>query len=584
MSTASQKKSSQQQPQCRRHSGELITVYSNKFEKCMCLKCAMEKHDLLSDFMPISEGAEMLKSVGKVLQDEITQMTESAKMLKRDRTRLLEKMHASDKNIRGQIRKMRDKINRHLDLIEQKLTNKLKLLVEKSDKTYMKDQNDTSTLEGDLKKMKEKLAVCLKTGGDMELISGVVHEKSVFQSKKLEIRDQQERMPTKSLQFKISNAILDFVENVQEFGEVSLQMPTDHYDEFFDSTPPPQIHRPQHVPGHPRRNTYAGSVTPLSFKNHDSPRNFVSRYPDSRIKNKYGLHVSNPYHSFHAQFQKMSNDVNVAYRDEYGDEFMDPYNDLDGVRDDPIILGSDHDGPCNLSGVAALTSGRVVVCDSKHKCLQLINRRSEVLDELVFHYKPCDIAVVAENSIIVSFVEKDFISEFSVSNHALSHKRDLTVSGRGGSYSIAFNKNKFAVCRRGEIRVLSSGDGTLISKLQIQAHFPQIAMSDGGSRIFLSDFVGGKVLCMNELGKVKWEYSQEDLEPSGLAVDLNQLFIADVKGKILIMSTYGILVRELQCFGRLQAICVDPNTGTVLVTQENNKDKSKSRSIKVVSI
>ncbi|XP_045169167.2 uncharacterized protein LOC123531928 [Mercenaria mercenaria] len=577
MSTTSQKKAQATKPQqCRRHNGEPITVFSDKFEKCMCLKCAMEQHDLLSDFMPISEGVERMKSVGKVLQDEISLMVETTKTLKRDRTKFMEKIHSSEKNIRGQIRKVRDKLNRHLDLIEQKLTNKLKQIVEKSERAFSKDQLDIQHIESDLQKMKDNLKVCLKTGGDTALISGVVAEKTAFQNKKSEVIAQQEKLPTKTLQFRISNSILDFTENVQDFGEVSLQMPFDEYDESTDSSPLPLTHRSQ-------ANSYHGAITPLSFTQHDSPRSLVQRYPGNRVKNKYGIHVSNPYHPFNAQFNKKSNGV-VSYRNEYGDEFANADGDFEGVRDDPIILSSDHEGPCYLSGVAALTSGRVVVCDSKHKCVQLINRRSEVLDQLVFHYKPCDVAAVSENSVVVSFIEKDFISVYTASHRALSHKRDVGVSGRGGSYSIAFSKNKFAVCRRGEIRIVSSVDGSLISRLQIEAHFPQIAMSDGGSKIYLSDFVGGKVSCMNELGKTKWEYSHDELEPYSLAVDLNQLFIADIKGKILIMSTYGILVRELQCYGRLHAVCVDPNTGTLLVTQENNKDKVKSRSIKIVTI
>jgi hypothetical protein len=568
-------------PQCRRHHGEPITIFSNRFEKCMCLKCAMEQHDMLSDFMPISEGVQKMKSVGKILQDEISLMVETSKLLKRDRIRYQERLRLSEKNIRGEIRKTRDKLNRHLDLIEQKLTNKLKQIVEKSGRAFTKDQSDIQLLESDLYKMKDSIKVCLKTSDDIALISGLVSEKSAFQSKKTELRVQQEKMPTKSLQFRISNAILDFMDHVQDFGDVSLQIPFNEFNEFSESSPLSQ--RSPAIPINHPSNSDAGNSTPLSFRNHDSPRSLLQKYPNNRIKNKYGMHISNPYHTFNAQFNRRS-DGGVTYRNEHGNEFTDEYEETEGIRDDPIILSSDHEGACNLSGVAALTSGRVVVCDQKHKCVQLINRNSEVLDELVFHFKPCDIATISENGVVVSFIEKDFISIYTASYRALSHKRDISISGRGGSYSVAYCKNRFAVCRRGEIRIVSSDDGSLISRIQIEAHFPQIAMSDAGSKIYLSDFVGGKVSCMNELGKTRWEYSQDELEPCSLAVDLNQLFIADVKGKILIMSTYGILVREIQCYGRLHALCVDPNTGTLLVTQENSKHKTKSRSIKIVPI
>lgn len=543
----------------------------------------MEQHELLSDFMPISEGVETMKAAGKVLLEEFALMTETTMVLKQDRMKFMERIHASEKSIKGQIRKTRDRLNRHLDLIEQKLTKKLKLLVEKSEREFLKDQHDIQMIESDVKKMKGNVALSLNNEGDVALISGLVDEKNAFQSKIMAVREQQKKVPTTVLQFRISNAILEFMENTQEFGKVTLQMPFDEYDEFSDSSPIVSNKYPSPIlPSKVQSNAYLSSISPLW--NQVYPRSIVQRYPGSCVKNKYGMHESNPYHSFNAQFNQHRSNGAVSYRNEFGNESVEPYSDFESIREDRFILSSDHEGPCHLSGVAALTSGRVVVCDSKHKSIQLINRSSEVLDELVFHYKPCDIATISENGVVVSFIEKDFISVFNASTRALSHKRNVSVSGRGGSYSLAYCKNKFAVCRRGEIRILSSDDGTLIKMIQTEAHFPQIAMSDGGSKIYLSDYVGGKVVCMNELGKSKWEYSEADLEPCSLAVDLNQLFIADIKGKIYIMSTYGILVRALNCHGRLHAICLDPNSGTLLVTQENSRDKAKSRSITLVSI
>ncbi|KAH3715065.1 hypothetical protein DPMN_057769 [Dreissena polymorpha] len=573
---------------CRRHHGELLTVFSKKFDKCMCLKCAMEQHDLLSDFMPISEGVELMKSTGQSLVNEINTLTDITKVIKRDRMKYIENIHASEKNIKANVRKIRDKINRHLDLLEHKLFTQLKKIIDNNELAFHKDQHDIQLIETELKKVKQNVDTKLKSASDVEMITGIAVEKANVQSKKLDIRAHQSRMPTKSLQFRLSQPVLELTERVKAIGEVSMQKPFDEFDDEeqeLDFSPVPASFRSSVVPvTHP---VPLPISTPLSFTAHDVyAGQGLSKYSSTRVKNKYGIHVSNPYHSVNAQFNTSRNlpNGNVSYRTEHGDEATDPYNDFEGVRDDPIVLSAEHSGPCNLTGIAALSSGRIVVCDSKHKCIQLINRRSEVLDELVFHYKPCDIASISDDGVVVSFVEKDFISVYSVSTRALSHKRDVSISGRGGSYSIAFCKDKFAVCRRGEIKLVSSYDGKLIDTIQIEAHFPQIAMSDGGSKIYLSDFVGGRVTCMNEQGRTKWEYSQENLEPCSLAVDLNQLFIADVKGAIFIMSTYGILMRQLQCQGHLHAICVDANTGTLLVTQENNRDKGKSRSIKIIAI
>ncbi|KAL4222012.1 hypothetical protein ACF0H5_018058 [Mactra antiquata] len=578
MATKPQKKSSSN-PCCKRHNGETITVYSVKLGKCMCLKCAMQQHDNLSDFMPISEGVEIMKSAGKNIVEEITLMSEMTRTMKNDRQNTIENIRKSDKNIRAQIRKTRDNLNRHLDLIEQNMTGKLKTILDKSERSFLKDQSDIHRLEAQLKKMKENVEILMKTGSGIDLISGVTNERVVFLQKKADIRSLQENMPPKIVQFKISPAVLEFIENVKTFGQVSLHsIADDDYDNELnlDTVHKTRNKKPYSFPG-------SNAMSPVSFRTHNdiSHRHRFERFYDSRSTKKYGIRASNPYHPMSEQSNGAGN-TDFAWKE--GGDFLDAYDDFEGLRDDPFIYSADHGNTCNLTGVTSLTDGRVVVCDSKHKSLQLIDRQSEILDELVFHYKPCNVASISDNDVIVSFIDKDFISIFNATARAIRHVRNLSVSGRGGSYSLAYSSKKIAVCRRGEIRVLALDNGELISKIQIDAHFPQIAMSDGGNKIYLSDFVGGKVLCMNEQGRTKWEYGKEDLEPCNLAIDLNQLFVADVKGRILVLSTYGVLVRVVQCQGRLQAISVDPNTGTLLITLENSRDRKKSRSITIRAI
>ena len=586
-------------PLCRRHSGEPINVFSSKFERCMCLKCAKEQHEHLSDFMPISEGIKLMKKTSKELVDEISILTENVQNVKRDQSKYIQTVRSSDKNIRGQIRTLRDTVNRHLDLIEQKLVYRLKTLVDKSEKLFLNDQHDIQMFESDLRKMKNSISKSLTLASDSEVIANVITEKKKYEQKKNTLKVQRERIPTKVLAFYESFEVLDFIENVKEFGKVELKEENqrlDETDDMFDTSLhlQPLTHRSSHV-ADPVPSTFPNTSTPLSFTKLDC--SIMSKNPTSNSKmqdsqnthsyegRKYGMHVLDPHHGGYA-----SRSTNHTQRqgsnkdDDVSGDIKKQYNDVIGVRDERLILGANHNSPCNLSGVAALTNGRIIVCDSKHKCLQMINRQSEVLHQLVFQYKPCDIATISGNTFVVSFNEKDFVSIFTASANALTHKKDISISGRGGSYSVAFCKGKLAVCRRGEIRIVACDDGLLISKIQIEAHFPQIAMSDSGSRIYLSDFVGGKVTCMNELGKRKWEYGKDDFEPCSVAVDLNQLFVADVKGQILILSTYGILVRQIRCLGHLQAICVDPYTGTVFVTQEINRDKIKSRTIKLVTI
>lgn len=563
---------------CRKHQGEPISVFSSKLKRCMCLKCAMEQHDILSDFMPLSEAVNTMKATGKAILEEMTVINENVDHFKKEQLKHMQKIRASDKTIKAQVRTIRDSINRHLDLIEQRLMLKLKQLVDKTEAAFISDQHTVQLMSSALKKVKDNITKSLNTTNGIELVTGISREKEKFKQQKLQVKEQNDRIPSQTLEFRPSDAIVDLQENIYEFGEVELKLGSDtgYSKDMHDSTMQPTSSRSS-VPPEQRRIGVPNTSTPLSFTNFEKSRATIA--DTSKVtanhKDKYGLHVVSPFH------------VNRAQKDQIGFEQNDTVNKSNSLQNQDKILSirsAYHSTPCSLTGVAVVASGLIVVCDSKHKCIQLINKQSEILDELVFHYKPCDIATVSDNNVVVSFVEKDFVRICDVSTKALTHKKDVSIGGRGGSYSIAYSKDRFAICRRGEVRIVSSDDGTLISTIQIEAHFPQIAMSNNGSKLYLSDFVGGKVTCMDDKGKTRWEYGADDFEPCSVAVDLNQLYVADVKGVVIVLSTYGILMRQLQCSGHLQAMSVDFNAGTLLITQENNRDKSESREIKIVYI
>ena len=559
-------------------------MFSTKFEKCMCLKCAMERHDLLSDFMPIAEAAELMKATGNALLDETLQIDETLRKIKRDKVKFLEKLHSSEKDIRAQVRKIKDGIMRHLDVLEQRVSTALKQIVGKHEVQFQKDQHELSIAERDLKRVKDNVANALQMNSESEMIECIAKERMIVHQKKNVVKTHQSRKSSKFLQFQMAQSVLDFTQTVNELGEVSMKSLFDDSNDIEpeEFSPEPPSFRSLAVP---LKSTPFATSTPLPVGVHISPRS-TSRsvgYPRTKSRNKYGMHAANPYHS-HVNVRDIESRAGgTSHRQFEGDGKETSFEEIDD-NGDPIVMTAKHNGPCNLSGLASLSGGRTVVCDSKHKSLQLVSRKSEVLDELVFHFKPCNVATVSDNDFVVSFMEKDFISIYTTTATSLRHKRNLGISGRGGSYSVAYSGNKFAVCRRGEIKVVAEKDGELINTIQIEAHFPQIAMSDAGTRIYLSDFVGGRITCMNEIGKVRWEYSHDDLEPSGIAVDLNQLFVTDVKGSILVMSTYGIVVRKLQCPGHLNALCVDSHSVSLLVSQEENRDKEKSRVIKILAL
>lgn len=573
---------------CRRHHGEPIAVFSTRFERCMCLKCAKEQHKYISEFMSISEGAELMKSTGKSLLMEMAFLLDTTHTVKKSQSTHMEKMRLSDKSIRAQVRTIRDGINRHMDFIEHKLLNQLKQLMDKKEKIFLKNQHEIQVAEAAVRKNRNGVQACLKSSNEVDLISGIINARRKLEKDKVCIQTQEEHVPTNTLGFRPSSPVLDFTETVETFGDVALQeigTEISQSNEMLDISPLPISSKSSVMPADEQQILPATS-TPLSFPKLDSPRATIPKRPKKFLStSKYGLHKTNPYHSLKRKTNHHSQEeVDLERYNDSENKDKESENQEVDVRDVLSVVAADHSGPCNLSGVAALTGDRLVVCDYKHKCIQLLNRQSDILDELMFQYKPCDITTISDNSVVVSFVEKDFITVFSASMTELTRKKDVSVSGRGGSYSVAYCKNKFAVCRRGEIRIVSSEDGTMISAIQVDAHFPQIAMSDGGSRIYMSDGVSGKVTCLSDTGKCKWEFSERDFEPCSVAIDLNQLFVADVKGKIMILSTYGVLVREIKCKGHLLAICADPNTGTLLVSQESNKNRETSRTIKIVSI
>ena len=526
---------------CSRHNGDPISVYSLKNERCMCLKCAMSEHVHLTDFVPLSEGAILVRDLGNQLVEELYALGNDTRVLQRERAKNLERLQVSERAVRSSIKNVRLKLNRHLDILEQKVLTKVKNYAENSENAFLKDKSELQILESEFRKMSDRLSQVLKAGNEVELIDGVIREKHGVKHKQNEMKRQETRNQNRTLHFDMSQTVAAFIENVRDLGEVSI---------------------------HTEKRTERGrkSQEPSSEDLHM----FRLSHGDKRIS---------PMHSPRREHYGAS----PIHLVEISNGHVNGSNKSEGKDTSSVLQSLEHDGACNHTGVAAISNGYVAVSDARHKSLQLLNRHSRVLDEITFSYKPCDLASTSDNSLVVTFQDKDFISEYSVRESRFVHQRDLTVSGRGGSYSIAFCKNRFAVCRRGEVRIVSGEDGSLLNVIQIEAHYPQVAMGDGGSKIYLSDFVAGKVHCMTDTGKVRWEYSKDDMEPCSIALDLNQLFVADTNGRVLVLSTLGILVREINCPGQLKAMCFDPSSATLMITQES-KNKQTSREIKVVPV
>ena len=524
----------------------------------MCLKCAMLEHDQISDFVPVSEGARMMKMQGNKLIEEIRSTENIIKHIKLDKNKYLEKLRESERLVKEGVKRVRDDINKTLIKLESKALAHLKQIVKTKETNFAQYKKDIYDIEDDLKNQYENIRNSLKSGNDLDIISTVVLQKNLFQDTKSQVKEKQSRGQTDKIHFRTDPVISTFLENAKNLGEISCIEYGDGNKQNLNTNETQMVandvkdKRIQSLPD--PRETQSLSLSPVGR----------TRPPSTRSQR-------------HARFSRFSHGYEV--RNAYIPNRVPQMSSHNGH----VIITAEHDGPCNHTGIATLSSGHVVICDARHKCLQLICRDSKILDDILFQCKPSDVTTVSDNEVAVSFHEKDYISLFRISSHRFVHIKDLSVSGRGGSYSIAHTKNKFAVCRRGEIRIISGEDGALRNVIQIEAHYPQIALGESESKIYLSDFVSGKIVCLTETGKTRWEYSKETLEPTGIAIDLNQLYVADVTGKILVLSTYGILVREIECPGRLNTICIDQNTGILLATQES-KDKVKSRTVKIVSV
>ena len=536
----------------------------------MCLKCAMLEHDQISDFVPVSEGARMMKARGNKLLEEIKSTENSIKHIRLEKNKYLEKLRESERLVKDGIKLLRDKINKLLNTLEGKALGQLKQVVKTKEANFAKFKQDIYMIEGELKSMNESVRNSLKTGNELAIIATVVKEKNLFQFTKAHVQEKRSRGQTDKIQFRQSAIMLSFLENAKSLGEVSCIETADTARQGVLKVSENQVLN--HSVGNDIKTTNYKPTLEIrdNMSNSDSPVGSTRSQRLARFSRfRHGNEIQHtPVINLQTQRNYHGNHPGQSPRSPYGNN---------------VIVTAEHDGPCNHTGIAALSSGYVVVCDARHKCIQLISRDSRILDDIIFHCKPCDVTAVSENGIAISFHDKDFITLFNVSERRFVHVRDLSVSGRGGSYSISYSRNRFALCRRGEIRIISDEDGILRNVIQIEAHYPQIALGETESRIYLSDFVGGKVVCLTESGQPRWEYSRESLEPTGIAIDLNQLYVTDINGKILVLSTYGLLVREIECPGQLNALSIDQNTGTLLVTQES-KDKRKSRMVKIVSV
>ena len=192
-----------------------------------------------------------------------------------------------------------------------------------------------------------------------------------------------------------------------------------------------------------------------------------------------------------------------------------------------VKLSADRHIP-GITGLAVMTTGEIVLCDSQNNKIKLLDSSDTLQDSLKLKARPWDISVVDTKTVIVTLPwdkQLQYIEVFT----RLTPGRVLQLDKYCWGVHVTADKI-FTSCHnnpgKGEVRILDL-DGNLLQQLGINKDgsflftYPYcITVSPSENKIFVSDRGGNSVTCMTMDNDVVYKYRDSKMISSpGLYCD-----------------------------------------------------------------
>lgn len=231
----------------------------------------------------------------------------------------------------------------------------------------------------------------------------------------------------------------------------------------------------------------------------------------------------------------------------------------------------------DVTGCQILPNGHLLFVDRDNKQLiQCNNKGNDIESVMTFESKPYNVCYIKDNTVAVNlpdihqFLKIDLVS------------KEITTTIRRGtgdySYGIDSNGKCIVVTESFGLNYKLSFlnlDGKVVRCVDMGGQFDNVTMFE--SKLYCTDWLSNKVLCMEDNGNKLWEIDKNKLEtPLGIALDNNQfIYVACTNNNsIIIISPDGvtsrILLSEADGIKKPTGVSVDRETQTLLVSNRND--------------
>ncbi|XP_052065995.1 uncharacterized protein LOC127705685 [Mytilus californianus] len=211
---------------CRKHN-QKYQIFCKKHDCPCCKKCIIEEHNECKDFVDIDDVIKNVKSSNAFHEIEITLlgMAEYIERVKKDRQENLLYIKEQKEQIENEIQQAREAINSHLDAIQKKLIEDLKLTIDKENKTIQQFLKSDEQNEKEVKKFQSSHLKIKQHASELQTFLTMKQMERDIATKEKFIQSINKRGSLGYSRFfcKIDTTLEKFASNVKRFGEVVIE-------------------------------------------------------------------------------------------------------------------------------------------------------------------------------------------------------------------------------------------------------------------------------------------------------------------------------------------------------------------------
>lgn len=208
---------------CEQH-GKIYDLYCPTHDTALCIAC-VDQHKSCSQVTPLIEAAEHVKQSTALidLEDTINGALHNTKTNIKDIKSSADAFDIQEENIMKYKKEMRDKLNKHLDNIEQKLTNDFSTKSQYCKTAYEETIKQIILADNKLENLKQKIKSMKEIALDEQIFLGTREigkevEKEIHAIKTIFYGGKSYEMD-----IELDAGISSFLNNVSQLGSISIK-------------------------------------------------------------------------------------------------------------------------------------------------------------------------------------------------------------------------------------------------------------------------------------------------------------------------------------------------------------------------